>query len=312
MVPALTAKGAEHMTKTVEKPMFETHPGSSVHVEHVSKQFGKGAAARPVLDDISLEARPGEFISIIGPSGCGKSTLFNVLAGLETPSSGEVRVNGAAATGKSDCFAYMPQKDLLFPWRTVIDNAALGLQIQGIKRKQARERVEPLLATFGLEDFAASYPFELSGGMRQRVALLRTVIQGRPVVLLDEPFGALDYLTRTELQLWLSRMWEQFHWTVVLVTHDVPEAILLSDRIYVLGPRPATLRAVIDVDLGRPRGLECLSTPAFAALEERLLRELQSHSITHPARPESTGGGKAIDRPVDTDPVAAGVNPARG
>jgi ABC-type nitrate/sulfonate/bicarbonate transport system ATPase subunit len=201
--------------------------------------------------------------------------MFNILAGLESPDAGEVRVNGAVATGDRKHFAYMPQKDLLFAWRRVIDNAILGLEIQGMRKKEARARVAPLLQTFGLAGFDRSYPFELSGGMRQRVALLRTIVQGRQVVLLDEPFGALDYLTRTELQLWLASMWEQFRWTVVLVTHDVPEALLLSDRIYVLGSRPARVRCVLNVDLPRPRDLECLSTPRFAQLEEALLSSLR-------------------------------------
>jgi ABC-type nitrate/sulfonate/bicarbonate transport system ATPase subunit len=249
--------------------------GSSVEVVGVSKSFARPGGVLQVLDQISLEAKAGEFISVIGPSGCGKSTMFNILAGLERPDRGEIRIDGEVVTGEKEHFAYMPQKDLLFAWRRVIDNAALGLEIQGLKRNTARARVEPLLATFGLSEFAHCYPFELSGGMRQRVALLRTVVQERQVVLLDEPFGALDYLTRTDLQLWLSQMWERFHWTVILITHDVPEAILLSDRIYVLGARPSAVRRCVEVDLGRPRGLECLASPRFAELEELLLHELR-------------------------------------
>jgi len=249
--------------------------GSSIEVAGVTKTFARSGASLMVLDQISLEARAGEFVSVIGPSGCGKSTMFNILAGLETPDCGEVRMDGRVVTGQCEHFAYMPQKDLLFGWRRVIDNAALGLELQGMKRSDARAKVEPLLETFGLSDFARCYPFELSGGMRQRVALLRTVVQERPVILLDEPFGALDYLTRTDLQLWLSQMWERFHWTVVLITHDVPEAILLSDRIYVLGPRPSVVRRCVEVDLGRPRDLDCLGTSRFAELEELLLHELR-------------------------------------
>ncbi|MGO8876576.1 MAG: ABC transporter ATP-binding protein [Acidimicrobiales bacterium] len=264
------------MTAAASPDTFLVHEGSSVEVAGVSKSFRRKGESLSVLQGISLEAAGGEFISVIGPSGCGKSTMFNILAGLEVPDSGDVRVNGAVVTGQTEHFAYMPQKDLLFPWRRVIDNAGLGLEIQGMKRSQARARVEPLLETFGLTEFASCYPFELSGGMRQRVALLRTVVQGRPVVLLDEPFGALDYLTRTDLQLWLSSMWEQFHWTVILVTHDVPEAVLMSDRVYVLGARPATVKRVVEVDLGRPRGLDCLGTAHFAELEEVLLQELRT------------------------------------
>ncbi len=260
---------------TSQAATFSVSAGAAIEVTGVSKSFERRGERLSVLDRISLEAAGGEFISVIGPSGCGKSTMFNILAGLENPDTGQVKVNGSVATGERKHFAYMPQKDLLFAWRRVIDNATLGLEIQGMRKKEARARVEPLLETFGLTGFDHSYPFELSGGMRQRVALLRTIVQGRQVVLLDEPFGALDYLTRTDLQLWLSGMWEQFHWTVVLITHDVPEALLLSDRVYVLGNRPASVRCVLDVDLPRPRGLECLGTPRFAELEEVLLSNLR-------------------------------------
>jgi ABC-type nitrate/sulfonate/bicarbonate transport system ATPase subunit len=261
-------------------------PGASIEVVDVSKTFQRRGEKLRVLDRISLEAAAGEFVSIIGPSGCGKSTLFNILAGLESADGGQVKVNDAVATGASEHFAYKPQKDLLFPWRRVLDNATLGLEVQGIKKKEARQLVEPLIEKFGLTGFEHCYPYELSGGMRQRVALLRTVVQGRQIVLLDEPFGALDYLTRTELQLWLSSMWEQFRWTVVLVTHDVPEALLLSDRVYVLGNRPANVSCVLDVDLTRPRGLECIGTPRFAELEEVLLTNLRN--------PDKTRGSASI------------------
>jgi ABC-type nitrate/sulfonate/bicarbonate transport system ATPase subunit len=252
--------------------------GAAIEVVDVSKTFDRRGEHLEVLDRISLKAAAGEFISVIGPSGCGKSTMFNILAGLERADRGEVKVNGVTATGATEYFAYKPQKDLLFPWRRVIDNATLGLEVQGMSKKEARAQVAPLFETFGLTGFEQCYPHELSGGMRQRVALLRTVVQGRQVVLLDEPFGALDYLTRTELQLWLASMWEQFHWTVILVTHDVPEALLLSDRVYVLGNRPANVAGVIEVDLPRPRDLDCIATPRFAELEEVLLGILRGPS----------------------------------
>ena len=258
-------------------------PGAAVQVRSVSKRMGQPGQSVHVLDDISLDVAPGEFVSIIGPSGCGKSTLFNVLAGLEIPDSGEVAVNGQPASGRSEAFAYMPQKDLLFPWRRVMENAALGLEITGMTRAEARAKVEPLLEVFGLNGFERAYPSQLSGGMRQRVALLRTVVQGRPVLLLDEPFGALDYLTRTELQLWLADMWAQFGWTAVLVTHDVPEALLLSDRIYVLSARPASVRSVIEVDVPHPRSLDDLAAGKFGELEKRLLDDLRIAHGAHSA-----------------------------
>ena len=227
-----------------------------------------------VLDGVSLAVGPGEFVAVIGPSGCGKSTLFDVIAGLEPPDAGRVLVDGAEATGRTDAFAYMPQQDLLFPWRSVLDNTTLGLEVAGVRRRAARERARPLFAEFGLDGVEGARPDELSGGMRQRAALLRTVVQERPVLLLDEPFGALDALTRTEMQLWLSRMHTRFAWTVVLVTHDVREAVLLADRVVVLAPRPTSVRRVVPVDLPRPRDLSVLTDPRFAAAEAELLGAL--------------------------------------
>jgi ABC-type nitrate/sulfonate/bicarbonate transport system ATPase subunit len=230
----------------------------------------------PVLGGVSLSVASGEFVAVVGPSGCGKSTLFDVVAGLERPDAGRVLVDGADATGRTDAFAYMPQQDLLFPWRTVLDNTTLGLEVAGMRRRAARERTRPLFAEFGLDGFEGVRPGELSGGMRQRAALLRTVVQDRPVLLLDEPFGALDALTRTEMQVWLSRMRSRFDWTVLLVTHDVREAVLLADRAVVLGPRPTSVRRVVTVDLPRPRGLSTITDPAFAAAEAELLAGLHA------------------------------------
>jgi putative hydroxymethylpyrimidine transport system ATP-binding protein len=239
-------------------------------LDGLTKAYGE----LPVLDGVSLAVEPGEFVAVIGPSGCGKSTLFDVVAGLERPDAGRVLVDGADATGRTDAFAYMPQQDLLFPWRTVLDNTTLGLEVAGVRRRAARERARPLFAEFGLDGFEGARPGELSGGMRQRAALLRTVVQDRPVLLLDEPFGALDALTRTEMQLWLSRMRARFAWTVVLVTHDVREAVLLADRVVVLAPRPTTVRRVVAVDLPRPWDLSVFTDPRFAAAEAELLGAL--------------------------------------
>jgi putative hydroxymethylpyrimidine transport system ATP-binding protein len=229
----------------------------------------------PVLDGVSLSVAAGEFVAVVGPSGCGKSTLFDVVAGLEPPDGGRVLVDGAEATGRTDAFAYMPQQDLLFPWRTVLDNTTLGLEVAGMRRRDARARARPLFAEFGLDGFEDARPGELSGGMRQRAALLRTVVQGRPVLLLDEPFGALDALTRTEMQVWLSRTRARFAWTVVLITHDVREAVLLADRVVVLAPRPTSVLREVPVDLPRPRDLGVLTHPGFVAAEAELLAGLQ-------------------------------------
>lgn len=239
-------------------------------LDAVSRTFGD----LQVLDRVSFDVAPGEFVSLVGPSGAGKSTLFNIIAGLDSPSSGQVLFNGTDARGRRDQTAYMPQKDLLFPWRTIEENAALGLEVQGMRRADARARVREWFPRFGLEGFEKALPFELSGGMRQRAALLRTVVQERSTLLLDEPFGALDSLTRQEMQQWLQEMWADNEWTALLITHDVREAVMLSDRVVVLGPRPASVREIVEVDLPRPRGVDQLASPAFGELERRILELL--------------------------------------
>ena len=230
----------------------------------------------PVLDGVEFDVAPGEFVSVIGPSGCGKSTLFNVIAGLEHPDAGRVLVDGEDATGHVDHVAYMPQRDLLFPWRTVLDNTTLGLEVAGMRRRAARERARALFAPFGLVGFESARPHELSGGMRQRAALLRTVVQGRAVLLLDEPFGALDSLTRTDMQTWLEEVRARFGWTVLLITHDIREAAFLSDRVVVLGPRPTRVRREVAVDLPRPRQVELITSTRFAEVESELLAALRA------------------------------------
>ena len=213
-------------------------------LDQVSRTFG----ALEVLDRVSFSVAPGEFVALVGPSGAGKSTLFNIIAGLDAPTSGRVLFDGSDARGRRDMTAYMPQKDLLFPWRTIEENAALGLEVQGMRRAEARARVGEWFPRFGLDGFEKALPYELSGGMRQRAALLRTVVQGRSTLLLDEPFGALDSLTRQKMQQWLRQMWADNDWTALMVTHDVREAVMLADRVVVLGPRPAAVREVVSID----------------------------------------------------------------
>lgn len=225
-------------------------------------------AGTPVLDNIDLRVEPGEFVSILGPSGAGKSTIFRLLTGALCPDRGTITCDGAPMDPASHGFAFMPQRDALMPWRRILDNVTLGLEVQGMPRKEARACVMALLDDFGLSGFEHHYPAQLSGGMRQRAALLRTVVQDRSVQLLDEPFGALDALTRTQMHTWFEDRWRAARWTTLLVTHDVREAVALSDRIYVLSRRPAHVIAEVAVPAPRPRRPV---TAEAHALEARLL-----------------------------------------
>ncbi|MCS6870308.1 MAG: ABC transporter ATP-binding protein [Anaerolineae bacterium] len=239
-------------------------------LQHISKTFN---GERPVqaLADVSFSVAQGEFVSLIGQSGSGKSTLCNLIAGLLLPDSGEIRLNGVLINGQTGHVGYMPQRDLLMPWRTVLQNVTLGAEIRGLPLNQARERARSLLPLFGLEGFADAYPRQLSGGMRQRAALLRTFLMDRPLLLLDEPFGALDALTRREMQNWLLTVWLQLKPTVLFVTHDVREAALLSDRVLVLSARPGRLIADVPIHLPRPRRE---SDEAFIRLQTQLIESL--------------------------------------
>lgn len=238
---------------------------------------GKSFGGQAVLDDINLFVQPGEFVSIVGPSGAGKSTILNLLTGALLPDGGQIRFDGKPLIPGSHHFAFMPQRDALMPWRRIIDNTTLGLEVAGVSRPVARAKVQPLFAEFGLAGFEAHYPAQLSGGMRQRAALLRTVVQGRPVLLLDEPFGALDALTRTRMQRWLAEMWTRHRWTVLLITHDVREAVLLSDRVYVLSARPARIDRTIPVPLAHPR--PATGSAAVSAIESEILQTLFKNEV---------------------------------
>lgn len=227
-----------------------------------------------VLDGLSLEVEPHAFVSLLGPSGAGKSTLFKILTGADRADGGALSFDGAPLTFPNRHFAFMPQRDALMPWRRLIDNVTLGLEVQGMKRADARRKVTPLFETFGLSGFENHYPQALSGGMRQRAALMRTIVQDRDMLLLDEPFGALDALTRTSMQRFLETQWERERWTALLITHDVREAVYLSDRIYVLSPRPARILRAIDVPLPRPRNLADMASARARAIENEILETL--------------------------------------
>jgi ABC-type nitrate/sulfonate/bicarbonate transport system ATPase subunit len=229
-----------------------------------------------VIERIDLEARPGEVLGIVGPSGCGKTTLLELVAGLREPDAGTISVEGeGAAERRLRGCAYMPQRDLLLPWLSAVDNAGLALRVAGASRDEARRQAGAHFERLGLKGFEMTRPAELSGGMRQRVAFLRTLMAGRPVLLLDEPFASLDAITRAEMQSWLARVLAPDRHTVLLITHDVEEALYLSDRVAVLTPRPARVAAQLDVP--EPRASDragAVTSPEFVELRERALRKL--------------------------------------
>lgn len=247
---------------------------SELELRGVSKTFRVNGSVVSALRGVNLTAGKGEFVTLIGPSGCGKSTLLNIICGLMEPDSGQVLLDGHAIRRRTGLVGYMLQKDLLLPWRNVLENVVLGPEISGLDRKTARQQALQLIPLFGLQGFEESYPAALSGGMRQRAALLRTFLCQRNVMLLDEPFGALDALTRRELQQWLLEVWERFRQTILFVTHDVDEAIYLADRIYVMTSRPGTIKLDLDISLPRPREREMITSARFMRLKAELLASL--------------------------------------
>ena len=248
---------------------------SGLEIVNISKSYGEDENNVEALHNLSIRIPQGRFISIIGPSGCGKSTLFSILVGLLKPSGGYISVDGQVADDLLGRFAYMPQNDALLPWLHVVDNVALGLSGKKVGVKERREKAYRALQKAGLSEFANAYPHQLSGGMRQRAAFLRTLMMNRPVILLDEPFGALDSVTREEMQTWLLKQWSDSGATVVMVTHDVTEAVYLSDKVYVMTARPGRLGDSIDIDLIRPRPASIKETGTFAEYEMQLRRSLR-------------------------------------
>jgi NitT/TauT family transport system ATP-binding protein len=246
--------------------------GAPVGIDGLGHSFGELRA----IKRIDLAAEPGEVVGIVGPSGCGKTTLLELVAGLREADAGTISVGGRAqASERLERCAYMPQRDLLLPWLSAVDNAALALRMNGVRREEARERAGEHFERLGLAGFERARPGELSGGMRQRVAFLRTLMAGRPVLLLDEPFASLDAITRGEMQSWLAGVLGPDRHTVLLVTHDVEEALYLSDRVLVLSSRPASVADRIEISSPRPTDrAAAVTSPGFTALRERALRSL--------------------------------------
>jgi ABC-type nitrate/sulfonate/bicarbonate transport system ATPase subunit len=249
-------------------------------VRGLTKRFaGSHGQHTTALVCVDLRVEAGELVALVGPSGSGKSTLLSMIAGLEPPTAGAIALHGDPSAPRLGRVAYMPQRDLLLPWRTALDNAGAGLEARGIPRREARARARALFADFGLAGFERAYPAALSGGMRQRVAFARSALAAGDLLLLDEPFGALDALTRASLQHWLLEIWGRLGLTCLLVTHDVDEALLLADRVYALSPRPGRIHLERRVPLGRPRTAESLARPDMLALKSELLAGLTRVSV---------------------------------
>jgi NitT/TauT family transport system ATP-binding protein len=249
--------------------------GAGITISDVTKTFGTKQGPRQVLEGVSHSITPGSFVSILGKSGCGKSTLLMMMAGLESMSAGQITIDGKPVSSSDPEVGIVFQRDGVFPWRRVLENVEFGLQMRGIGNKaERRERAMEHLSMVGLEQYAESFPKDLSGGMRQRLAIAQTLIGQPSVLLMDEPFGALDALTRETMQDLLLKLWEQYGTTVCFVTHGIEEAVYLSDTVLVMGGSPASISAVYDIDLERPRGLQTRESPRFAELCGELRREL--------------------------------------
>jgi len=251
----------------------------------VSKTF-RGRRGRPdvrALDAVDLAVPAGEFLAIVGPSGCGKSTLLRLVAGLVLPSSGSVRVHDVPVTGPQTRLGIVFQSPVLLDWRTVLDNVLLQLELRGDDPRPHRARALELLASVGLADFAGSYPRDLSGGMRQRAAIVRALIHDPPLLLMDEPFGALDALTREQMRVDLEALWLSSGKTVVFITHSIDEAVLLADRVVVMSPRPGRVEQILPIPLARPRGLEARRAPVFTDATERITDIFLAKGVLHGA-----------------------------
>jgi NitT/TauT family transport system ATP-binding protein len=243
---------------------------TGVAIAHVGKTYESPRGPVRALVDISLDIKPGEFVSVVGPSGCGKSTLLKLVAGLEDVSEGTIAVGGRQLSGPPDGLAVVFQRDVLLDWRTIIDNVLLSIEFMGRPRGEYRERAMALLARFGLQGFENRYPWELSGGMRQRASICRALLTDPQLLLMDEPFGALDAMTRDDLNLELARIWQDTRKTLLFITHSIAEAVFLSDRVVMMGKSPGMIVDVITIDLPRPRSLAVRDSAAFVAYVARI------------------------------------------
>jgi NitT/TauT family transport system ATP-binding protein len=261
--------------------MTQAAAAGAIALKQVEIHFGEGKSAVQALRGIDLEIARGEFVSILGPSGCGKSTIIGAIAGFTPISSGELRVDAQRVAAPGPDRGVVFQQHMLFPWKTVANNVEFGLKMRGIGKRERRDTAREILTHVGLSDFLNHYPHQLSGGMQQRVALARVLVNRPRVLLMDEPFCSLDAQTRLQMQQMLLRLWDELHMTVVFVTHDVDEATFLSDRVIVLTKRPARIKAQLAVALPRPRTHEVLTSPEFMALKRQTLELLLAETSMH-------------------------------
>ena len=263
-----------------------TAPGARPYVDvaGVGKTYRRAGRETHALESIDLAIRSGEFLAIVGPSGCGKSTLLRIVAGLVGASRGDVRVEGARVDRPQTNLGIVFQSPVLLDWRTALDNVLVQVELRSLDPKAYRDNALRLLDQIGLKDFADRYPYELSGGMRQRVAIARALIHDAPLLLMDEPFGALDALTREQMRLDLEALWLATHKTVMFITHSIDEAVLLADRVVVMSPRPGRIERTIDIPLPRPRGLAARREPEFVRITEEITDIFLARGVLHGAR----------------------------
>ena len=268
-----------------------------IAIDDLRVRLGQGAQAFDAVQDITLHVEPGEFVCLLGPSGCGKSTLLGALAGHLTPASGVIHVDGEPVRGPHPDRGLVFQHHTLFPWKKVLDNVAFGLKMQGVGRRERHARAHEMLRLVGLDDFAGFYPSQLSGGMQQRAEIARVLINHPRVMLMDEPFGALDAQTRLMMQRQLLDAWARVRTTIVFITHDIDEALFLGDRVLVMGPRPGRIVAEFALDFPRPRDPSLVTSPEFTALKRRCLQLLHPHA----------GASEPLERltPLGAAPTAA-------
>ncbi len=241
-----------------------------VEAINIKKSFGQ----LHTLEDISLSLEENQFVSLLGPSGCGKSTLFNIISGLTLPDRGEILIDGEVYNGKTGRVSYMHQKDLLLPWKNILSNVTIPLVLKGESNSQAEKIALEYFHLFGLDGFEKNYPSQLSGGMKQRASLLRAYLFSKDIMLLDEPFGGLDAITKRKMQHWLLEVFHNLKSSILFITHDIDEAIFLSDEIYILSKRPAVVKNVFQVNIGRPRDDNTFTNVEFIRIKKEILNLL--------------------------------------